>query len=333
MDEFEIINTYFEPLARVGAASDRSHEALIGDDGAVLEFPPNERLIVTTDTLIEGRHFPPNCAADVVGFRALESNVSDLAAMGAFPRFYQLALTLSDYDDAWLSGFSSGLRMAARRHGIVLSGGDLTRGPLSVTITAMGSAPASEIMTRGGAMVGDRIMVSGSLGDAACGLQILESEQVDSLDRSAKDYLLQRFTHPSARVELGMGLRSIAHAAIDVSDGIAQDLAHIAARSNVTIELDVDRLPFSPPLIAAVSDIERRTDLALRGGDDYELAFCIAEGDRARVAKIATDCGVPITEIGRVRPRRAEVDVYCVDTTGNVVDRQTAGYRHFAQDT
>jgi thiamine-monophosphate kinase len=289
--EFEVIERYF---TRRGAQRE-DVLAGVGDDGALVAAPAGAALVLATDTIVEGAHFPTGFDARFVGHRALAVNLSDLAAMAAEPAWALLALTLPAADEHWLSGFAAGLDALARRHGVALVGGDTTRGPLTVTVTVAGTVPPGRALMRAGARPGDDLWVSGTPGDAAAGLAILEG-RLPAQGR-ARDALLARFQLPQPRVALGLALRGIATACIDVSDGLAGDLAKICAASSVGADVDGRELPLSAGL-CSVAPPDARLAYALGGGDDYELLFTAGAGERARIATL--DAGVVLRRIGSI---------------------------------
>ena len=269
--EFQIIQRWFSNLG-----SSEHVLAGVGDDAAVLAVPPGHVLHTSTDTLIEGRHFLPETLPEDVGFRAVATAASDLAAMGAEPLAMTLAITLPDRNELWLHGFTQGVAAAVLRFDLPLVGGDTTRGEHSITVTVLGTTPRDEWLSRGGANPGDRVCVSGTVGDAAMALAVLQGEVApeDLPSPDATERLLRCFSHPEPRLELGSQLRGRASAAIDLSDGLLADAAHIADASGVAIHIDSSRLPLSETL-RAHRDHERVLLWALAGGDDYELLFTI----------------------------------------------------------
>jgi thiamine-monophosphate kinase len=320
MDEFELIRRYFATLT-----PPRDDVALgIGDDAALLAPPRGHEVVVTTDTLIAGRHFPDDTDPQAVGWKALAVNLSDLAAMGAEPRWFTLALTLRMADPEWLAGFAAGLGAMAREAGVALVGGDTTQGALSITITAMGTVPAGKAVRRSGARAGDAICVTGTLGDAALALRLLGEGGGRGEARSADlEHLRARLHRPVPRVAVGAALRDIAHAAIDLSDGLAGDLAHILEASGAGAEIRASKLPMSRAF-KALSEPEERLELQVSGGDDYELCVCLPpEG----VAKLRKRLDVPLTEIGRVVKGKGLV---VVDAKGKKRAIEPFGYRHFS---
>ncbi len=309
MDEFELIRRYFKALT----PARRGVRLGIGDDAALLQVPTGHELAVTTDTLVAGRHFAEDAAAEDVGWKSLAVNLSDLAAMGAEPRWFTLALTLRLADPVWLKGFAEGLRASADAAGVTLVGGDTTQGPLSVTITAMGSLPAKKAIRRSGAKVGDVICVTGTLGDAALALE---------LGTAAPAPLKLRLHRPMPRLKAGRALCGIAHAAIDLSDGLAGDLSHILDASNVGAEIRASRLPVSRDF-AALAPAESRLRLQTTGGDDYELCFCLPQ---SKLDSVRRKLGVPVTVIGKITRK---MGLRILDATGKPVALQPHGYRHF----
>lgn len=312
MDEFQLIRHYFTCLT----AGTEGVLLGIGDDAALLAVPTGHELVVTTDTLVAGRHFPEQTRPFDIGWKALAVNFSDLAAMGATPRWFTLALTLPEQSADWLADFSEGLKALADAHGVALVGGDTTRGPLSITITAMGLVRARAAMRRDAAAEGDLICVTGTLGDAALALRQLGDEKADHT-------LRRRLDRPTPRVEAGQWLIEWSAAAIDVSDGLAADLNHLLVASQLGAELRAEKLPQSPAFKrAAPADA---LALQLHGGDDYELCLCLRNEDfPAAQAKLAA-LGVPLSRIGVIT---AEPGLRL--RQGSVVQAiAPRGYQHF----
>lgn len=320
MDEFALIERHFAAMG----GDDRDVLIGIGDDAAVIA-PLRAPLAVAVDTLVEGVHFPRAIAPADLGYRVAAVNLSDLAAMGAQPRFATLALTLPHADPAWLADFAGGLASALQPSGTALVGGDTTRGPLTVTLQVMGVLHGAPLR-RGGAVAGDLVAVSGTLGDARAALDLLAGVAGDATAQPAvRARLLERYFRPCARVALGRALVGLAHAAIDVSDGLIADLGHIAAASAVAIEVEVARLPLSSALRDYRDDATARA-YATSGGDDYELAFTFAAADQAAIAAAARAVGVAVTIIGAVTAGRG---VTCRDADGRDCTPTQGGYRHF----
>lgn len=298
----------------------------IGDDAAVLQCRAEHELAVSMDTLVAGVHFPLATAPSDIGWKALAVNLSDLAAMGAEPAWATLALTLPEADRDWLAGFCDGFVALARVHRLALVGGDTTHGNLTVTLTVHGFVPAGSALRRDGARPGDRILVSGTLGDAAAGLAVCCDRALPGLPEDADSgYLLERLNRPVPRVALGLALRGIANAAIDVSDGLHQDLGHIAERSGVAAIVDAQRLLQSHAL-ARVGDAAQRLRWQLAGGDDYELCCAVPPARLAQARAAAAACGIALTDIGVFEAGRG---VRVVDAQGHDVALARAGWEHF----
>ena len=287
--EFSLIYRYFSDLGR-GAAVDLS----VGDDCAIVRLGADERLATSVDTMVCGVHFLPDSFPEDLGYRAVSTAASDLAAMGARPVGMTVALTLPEVDELWLHAFSQGLAAAVSEYRLPLVGGDTTRGPLTISVQVLGALPQDQALLRSGAQVGDGVYVSGTLGDAAAALAFLQ-EQWQPAPHHAQ-YLLDRFNRPRARLDLGLALLGQASAAIDVSDGLLADAGHIAAASGVKISIETERLPLSPALSSHHSR-EKILQWALTGGDDYELCFCLPPGvtppaGTTRIGQVAAGAGV-----------------------------------------
>ncbi len=312
MSEFDLIRTFFRDIG-----PQRADVALgVGDDCALLNVPAGQHLAVSIDTLSAGVHFLPNCDPAAIGHKALAVGLSDLAAMGAQPAWSTLALTLPTADTAWIERFSAGFTALSNTHGIRLVGGDTTRGPLSVTVQAHGLIPAGAAIRRDGARPGDLIFVSGTLGDAALALRgLLAGESVDPMLRHRLDF-------PTPRVALGLALRGLATAMIDLSDGLAGDLDHILTASGVGAELALKQLPLSPLVAEAVAKTGDWS-LPLSCGDDYELCFCIPADRADDVQALMPDC--PFRRVGRIQTERGLI---CRLPDGGVFIG--GGYDHFA---
>lgn len=295
MGEFDLIGRHF---VRAGRAAPGAVPLGIGDDCALLAPPGAGSLMaVSTDMLVSGRHFFDDVDPVWLGHKALAVNLSDLAAMGATPRAFALALALPALDDAWLAGFAQGMFALADAHGAELVGGDTTRGPLNVCITVLGDVPAGQALRRDAARAGDDVWVSGTIGAAAWAVRRrLAGEPVPPGHPA-----VERLERPMPRVALGIALRGVAGAAIDLSDGLAGDLGHLLARSAVGAELDLSALPVHDCL-DAVAPAERLA-CALTGGDDYELAFTAAADRRDAVQAAAQAAGVPVTRVGVIATR------------------------------
>ena len=295
MNEFALIDRYFRRATR-----DSAVRVGIGDDGAVVAPAPGCDLVFSVDMLVEGRHFLADVDPVTLGHKTLAVNLSDMAAMGARPRWALLAGALPDVDPGWLDAFARGLFALADRFGVALIGGDTTRGPRNFCLTIIGDVPAGTALTRSGAAVGDDIYVSGTLGDAALALVRLQgSTRLANADFAVARARLET---PEPRVALGERLRGVATAAIDVSDGLTGDIAHILECSGVGATIELARVPRSPQVAALIESDLRDTGLAclLAGGDDYELCFTAAASRREALASIASDVQLPLTRIGSV---------------------------------
>ncbi|GAA4412873.1 thiamine-phosphate kinase [Quisquiliibacterium transsilvanicum] len=311
MGEFELISRFFDR----GPA--RRSELGVGDDCAILRAQaPGTTLAVATDMLVAGRHFLASADPASVGHKALAVNLSDLAAMGARPLAFTLALALPDADERWLEGFSAGMFALADQHDCELIGGDTTRGPLNVCITVLGELPVGAALRRDRAEPGDDLWVSGELGGAALAVRL--GEAALPAERA-------RLDRPQPRVALGLALRHLARAAIDVSDGLVGDLGHVCERSRVGAEVQWPAVPLAPGL--AQSAAQDRPALALAGGDDYELLFSAAPENRSSIEALAGPLGLRLSRIGRIVPGQG---VRVLDERGRPMAAGLHAYDHFA---
>ncbi|QTN47172.1 thiamine-phosphate kinase [Ectopseudomonas mendocina] len=317
MNEFELIRHYFA-AARCAQGGDGVVLG-IGDDCALLALPAGEQLAVSTDTLVAGVHFPEPCDAFLLGQRALAVSASDLAAMGATPQAFTLALTLPNANEVWLAEFARGLQLMAQNCSLALVGGDTTRGPLSLTLTVFGRVPAGDALLRSGAQVGDLLCVGGELGDAAGALPLVLGQR-DAQD-GIREALLARYWSPQPQLALGQALRGLATSALDISDGLLADCGHIAKASQVALQIELEQVPLSAPLLAFAGEEQARL-CALGGGDDYRLAFTLPP---ARLAQLQADWP-EVRVIGRVQ---AGAGVQLLDAAGQPIDPPTGGYQHF----
>jgi thiamine-monophosphate kinase len=318
LSEFTLIDRYFRNCG-VRRADVRLG---VGDDAALLDSPTGCDLVAAIDTLVDGVHFPRGCPAASVGHRVLAVNLSDLAAMGARPAWALLALTLPNVDEVWLAEFAAGFSDLARAHDVALVGGDTTSGPLCATVQILGHVPRSQALLRSGARPGDMVFVSGTPGDAAAGLAVEQGRLTASVDVGG--YLRKRFLYPSPRMALGMCLRGFASACIDVSDGLLGDVCKLAAASGCGVELTYRDLPISEALVEAVGDTRAR-ELALTGGDDYELCFTVHPDNVPKLRHELPPERWGYSLIGRVR----ETDGAVVIDDGNVMEFSHSGYDHF----
>ncbi len=313
----------FDLIGRIRArAGTRPDVALgIGDDAALLRVPVDHELAVSTDTLIAGVHFPDDTAPADIGWKALAVNLSDLAAMAALPAWALLSLTLPSDDSDWLDGFLDGFDELTRLHDVALVGGDTTRGPLAITITAHGFAPNGVALRRSGARIGDDIWVTGTLGDAAGAL----AQWQGGGPRSAK--LRFRLDRPTPRIAAGLALRGLATAAIDLSDGLAGDLGHVIVASMVGAQIDLGRLPTSRILADHFADEPRRWNLQLSGGDDYELCFTAPAANALAIERALAASDTAATVIGCIT---AGDGIAWATPEGEAFVPRASGYDHFA---
>ena len=316
LSEFDLIKHYFK-RARPGRAA-----LGIGDDCALLSPTPGMQMAISSDMLVEGRHFFAGADARMLGHKCLAVNLSDLAAMGAKPVAFTLALALPAADRTWLAAFSEGLFALADAHGCELIGGDTTKGPLNICITIFGELAPGQALRRDAAKAGDDLWISGSLGDARLALAGYWNDI--SLESAALEEAGQRMHMPTPRVTLGMAL-TMAHAAIDISDGLVGDLGHILAASGVGATLDVDALPAGPVLARQALELRRRYTAA--GGDDYELCFTAPAVARDAVMAAGRQAGTEVTRVGTID---TEPGLRLVDGNGIALDLNLAGFDHFA---
>ena len=320
MGEFDLIARYFTRPGR--------HAVLgVGDDCALLQPQAGMQLAVSSDMLVEGRHFLSTTPAAGLGHKALAVNLSDLAACGAKPLAFTLALALPFIDENWLAGFSKGLWDLADAHGCELIGGDTTQGPLNICITVLGEVPPGDALLRQHAQVGDDIYISGTVGDARLALEVFKGTV--SLEATYFEAARLRMDRPTPRVELGLALRGVANAAIDVSDGLLGDLGHILQRSQVGAVIETAWVQDSAAISDAMQSVafNKRLDFALAGGDDYELLFTAPPDQADEVLDAGEQCGVSITCIGRITPVSG---VQVLDLQGLPMSRRFASFDHFA---
>jgi thiamine-monophosphate kinase len=316
MSEFDLIHQY---LTGVGAARD---DVLVdvGDDCALLQVPADRELAVSIDTLVAGVHFLPDCDPEALGYKALAVGLSDLAAMGAEPAWATLALTLPDADPDWLAAFARGFGELAAVEDVRLVGGDLTRGPLTISAQVHGLVPRGHALRRSGARPGDLVCVSGAIGDAGLALRHLQQHE------HLGDYLRRRLERPVPRVALGELLRGVATAAIDLSDGLISDLGHLLAASGCGARIELDRLPMADQ-VAGVVTTSGDWHLPLASGDDYELCFTIGPEHASELAVLSAAAGCPLTRIGEIDAQSGLR--FVLDDGRPWVPRRT-GYDHFA---
>ncbi len=315
LGEFDLIQKYFTRAVQRAALG-------VGDDCALFAPSPGMQLAVSSDMLVEGRHFLSTVSPERLGHKALAVNLSDLAACGARPLAFTLALALPRADEVFLAAFSRGLLALADAQGCELIGGDTTQGPLNICITVFGEVPTGQALLRSGAHVGDDIFVSGTLGDARLALEVFRGTL--SLPGADFDAVRAAMESPQPRVALGQALRDCAHSAIDVSDGLLGDLSHILQRSAVGATLDVDTLPRSR--VTRTLPLAMQREVTLAGGDDYELVFTAAADRAAQVQAAAAHAGVAVTRVGRID---AQAGLRLLDAAGQPVDQRFASFDHF----
>lgn len=319
LSEFDLIARYFtrppHPASRAALG--------VGDDCALLTPAPGMQLAISSDMLVEGRHFFAGADPYQLGHKCLAVNLSDLAAMGAQPVAFTLALALPEADPAWLAPFAQGMFALADAFDCELVGGDTTKGPRNICITVFGEVPPQQALQRNAAKAGDDIWVSGTLGDARLALASLTGEI--ALDTETQEAAAMRLHAPVPRVALGLALRDVAHAAIDISDGLSGDLGHILAASRLGASIDLDALPCGPALAQQPQDLRRR--FAAAGGDDYELCFTASPKQRAAVLAAAAASGVAVTRIGGIEHAPG---LRLTDAAGSALDLPLTSFDHFA---
>lgn len=317
--EFDLIGRYFDRPARSAVLG-------VGDDAALVRPTPGMELAISADMLVAGRHFFVDADPVQLGHKALAVNLSDLAAMAATPRWALLSLALPEADEAWLAGFAQGFFALAERHGVDLIGGDTTRGPLNLSVTILGEVPAGQALRRDAGQAGDDVWVSGELGGAALGLRHRLGEV--GLTEAEAVACLARLHAPEPRLVLGLALRGVARAAIDISDGLLADLGHILERSGVGAEIELAAVPAAAAVAAQLSlPSAMALNCLLAGGDDYELCFTAAPDRRAAVLAAARTAGVPVGRIGRIM---AEPGLRIRRPDGGLLDMEVTGFDHFA---
>ena len=334
LGEFDLIQRFF----KTGADSmslDMHHDTLtlgIGDDCALIKPLPNEEIAITSDMLVEGRHFFADANPRLLGYKALAVNLSDLAAMGAKPMGFTLSIALAQVDIAWLEEFSKGLFGIAQQYSCPLIGGDTTAGPLTISITAFGSVPIGKAIRRSGAKVDDDIWVSGTIGDARLALAALRHEI--NLSKDDLNGVEHRMHQPTPRIALGAGLKGLASAALDVSDGLLGDLKHILNQSQVDAEIKLNDLPKSVTLQKQTVEIQNR--FAACGGDDYEICFTAAIAHRESIDELSKTLNLPLTRIGKITLKKnATSKISIIDASGNILSDEEAAslqksFDHFA---
>lgn len=316
--EFDIIRQYFI------FENTRADVVLgIGDDAAILNVPENHELIQSVDTLVAGVHFPIETPAEDIAYKALAVNLSDMAAMGAEPAWLTLAITLPNDDEVWLKKFSESLSSIAKKYNVQLVGGDTTHGPLCISITINGFVEKGKALTRSNAQVGDRVYVSGTIGDAALALAAWQGECL--LTDSSVEHLNRRLNRPIPQVELGLLLREYASACIDISDGLLADLEHITIASNVGAKINFKDIPLSNEFHSNLTDEELIIPLVLSGGDDYELCFTLPKEKQCDFNSRILELGISVSCIGEIESKSG---VRCL-LNNKEVNIQELGFQHF----
>jgi thiamine-monophosphate kinase len=323
LGEFELIRRFF--VRGDTAARDPKVLLGIGDDAALLDVPHGMDLAVSVDAIVAGRHFPEGTDARAIGHRALAVNLSDMAAMGAMPAWATLSLTMPSADSDWLEKFAAGFLDLADAHSVALVGGDTTRGPLTVSVQILGFVPHGGALRRGGGEPGDILAVSGTLGDAAAGLALLQAPPAAKLSPEA-EALIQRFNFPAPRVQLGLAARGIATAAMDLSDGLVGDLPKLADASGLAAHVCIEALPLSRAMRNSAG-LSQARDWALAGGDDYELLFAVPASRFAELKGAADQLNLTLTPIGELHTGAGVT----WSLNGQDFAPRVSGYDHFAQ--
>ena len=327
LNEFELIAAYFEKEPKQPSVIKS-----VGDDCAIVSVEPSYDLVMSMDTLVAGRHFPNSASPKQIATRAFCTCLSDLAAMGARPQWFTLALTLPSADPSWLNEFSQSLLSIADEFDCDLIGGDTAQGPLTITLQVHGVVKHQQAFTRCAAKVGDLVFVSGPLGDGAAALSLLlNSKKFLGVDDQQKKYLIERFYRPTPQIKLGQFLSKYANAAIDISDGLLADLQHVANASHVDIEVDVDQIPISDACKTIADNHVESLRYALSGGDDYQLAFTVSPENSAVLESLIQQKSVDVVKIGRVVELNSGApSVRCFEEGRLLSYDNQKGYQHFA---
>lgn len=318
--EFDIIRQYFI------RENNRDDIVLgIGDDASITEIPQTKQLVQSIDTLVAGVHFPESASAADIAYKALAVNLSDMAAMGATPAWFTLAITLPDPDKNWLKEFSDSLSLLANEYNIALIGGDTTRGPLSVSVSISGLVDKGAGLTRSNAQPGDLVYVTGTLGDAALALTAVQGDSL--LIEDDENYLLSRLNRPTPRLDVSEQIRNYVNACIDISDGLIADLGHIIEASQVGAKIYFDKIPCSEAFKRNITDSQLAAGLMLSGGDDYELCFTVAASKQNEFNSYIAENNLQVTCIGEIIK---EPILQCFDGTNTEMELREAGYQHFS---
>lgn len=322
MKEFELIRHYFTEQV----VKRKDVHLGIGDDCALVTPPERQHIAVTTDTLVAGVHFPLNTSARAIGHKSIAVNLSDLAAMGAEPSWISLALTLPEIDESWIDEFCIGVFELCEFYNVQLIGGDTTQGPLSISVTAQGFVPFDKHISRSGAKAGDWLYVTGEIGGAALALQHIQGKV--KLAPKYQDEIIKRLDFPKPRVLAGQALREYATSAIDLSDGLVADLEHICKASGVGANIVLDDLPI-PVALSETIGLEKAYDMALKGGDDYELLFSVAEDNRVGMETVLANSGNKFTCIGQLNGS----DKITTTLNSKPVTLNVKGFQHFTENS
>ena len=320
--EFSIIEKYFSNLGQSKGVS-----LGVGDDCAILEIPPDKQLVTTVDTLVEAIHFPSSSSPGDIAQRALRVNLSDIAAMGAEPHWFTLALTHQTGNEEWIYRFSKALERDAKEFGCTLVGGDLTAGPLSITIQVLGTVDRGKAIKRSGVKEGDYIYVTGSLGEAAAATFLFEKppNSLNSLPKSLIDRLYNKFYRPEPRIQEGILLQNIASSAIDISDGLIADLGHILSSKSYGANIEFERIPYAN-FLTDIADHDLIRKWILSGGDDYELCFTVSKKHVALLESMMASKKIQVCYIGQVS---INPGIRCYDNQGELLNIIKSGYQHF----
>jgi thiamine-monophosphate kinase len=317
--EFELIKKYFQNLTD----DDSSVQCGIGDDAAVIQIPPDMEVVLSIDTLLEETHFPKDTTPSDIAYKALAVNLSDMAAMGALPKWVLLSITFPESNDAWLEQFSTGFLELAKQHSVSLIGGDMSKGPLSITIQIQGLVPIGKAVRRDGAQQDDLIYISGTLGDAGVGLDIIQQKLVVADEHET--FFLNSLNRPEISIEAGLRLRDIASSAIDISDGLISDLGHILEASHVGAELKMENIPLSEAMQKCINK-QDAWNYALTSGDDYKLCFTACSENHNQIIDVFKDINVSVNCIGRITEGSKLI---CLDSDGTGFDSSGSSYQHF----
>ena len=317
--EFELIKKYFQNITD----EDPSVKCGIGDDAAIIKIPQDMEVVLSIDTLLEDTHFPAETDPSDLGYKALAVNLSDMAAMGAVPKWVLLSISLPENDEAWLKKFASGFLELAKQYSVSLIGGDMSRGPLSVTLQIQGLVPTDAALKRGGAQKGDLIYVTGLLGDAGVGLDIIQGKL--SMGNEHETFFLNSLNRPEISIEAGLRLRKIASSAIDISDGLIADLEHILDASGVGAEIEVKKIPLSEAMQQCV-DETTAWNYALTSGDDYKLCFTASAAHHERIINTFKEINIPVSCIGKIE---GKTGLRLKIPEGTCFEPSGSSYRHF----